>query len=357
MSNVEKLPVKRRETGPAVTLIGTSLPASYLEEAEPSPLMHSAAEWWKRGVLAIKVVGILAIIAFYPLLVIGSHVVKDDPVTLATDRPWASPETGVMVTLIGRELEGPGWAGDRAGWHPQARLTALPAWQEGLSTSMSEYARMMSLKSPSSAGQADPDLAAAARLMSIDPTLEQTPRLAAAAEALARYEGRLERGLASSPTGLEDTLDELALLANWADRSHEDLTERIGLRDGWPASKDDIRAFYTARARAQLAGELFRHSAMSRPDIAVSEDIQRNIDRLEGKWRRAAQLNPMFVSSQSGDARLMADHLAMMAYHMAEAGDATRELGAALISAEDARTSAANAAAGMRPRVSTAEAD
>jgi len=59
MSNVEKLPVKAREDGPAVTLIGTDLPESYLEEAEPSPFMHSASWWWRRCVAAIKVVGVL----------------------------------------------------------------------------------------------------------------------------------------------------------------------------------------------------------------------------------------------------------------------------------------------------------
>ena len=48
MSNVEQLPVKARETGPAVTLIGTDLPESYLDEAEPSPMMLTASEWWLR---------------------------------------------------------------------------------------------------------------------------------------------------------------------------------------------------------------------------------------------------------------------------------------------------------------------
>ena len=100
MNNVEKLPVKTREDGPAVTLIGTDLPDSYLDEAEPSPLMRTAEWWWARGVKTLKVFGILAIVAFYPALVAGSHDIKDEPVVLSAERPWTSPETGIIITMI-----------------------------------------------------------------------------------------------------------------------------------------------------------------------------------------------------------------------------------------------------------------
>ena len=350
MSNVEKLPVKAREDGPAVTLIGTDLPESYLEEAEPSPFMHSASWWWRRCVTAIKVVGVLAIAAFYPALVAGSHDIKDDTVILSAERPWTSPETGIMITMIGREIEGPGWATDRPGWHPQARLTGLPAWQETLSASMSEYARLMASEARTPRGAADPDLSAAARLLTIDPQLTQTPRLAAAAEALARYEGRLERELAAPSTGYDSLLGKLALMASWSDISTTELGEQIALRDGWPASKADITAFYAARARAQLASQLLPASIGAEPEVAVSEAVQSRIDRLEAAWRRAATLDPVFVSNQSGDARLMADHLAMMAYYIGEAGQATRELGGAIILQDEENAEAALASAGPELR-------
>ena len=354
MSNVEKLPVKARDDGPAVTLIGTDLPESYLEEAEPSPFMHSAHWWWRRGVGAIKIAGLLAVAAFYPALIAGSHDIKDDPVVLSAERPWTSPETGIMITMIGREIEGPGWASDRAGWHPQARLTGLPAWQEALSSSMSEYVRLMANRAKTPRGTADPDLSAASRLLTVDPQLEQTPRLAAAAEALARYEGRFERDLANSSGGFESLLDKMALMASWSEISVEDLGEQIALRDGWPASKDDIRAFYAARARAQLASQLIAASLNAEPDIVVSEAVQTRIDRLVAAWRRAAMLDPIFVSNQSGDARLMADHLAMMAFYIGEAGRATRDLGGAIIIETEENAQAA--LAGMSPSRSTSPA-
>ena len=357
MSNVEKLPVKARDTGPAVTLIGTDLPESYLEEAEPSPMMHTASEWWKRLKRVVQLGVLLLVIGFYPALVAGSHDINDDPVNLSAERPWTSAETGTMITLIGREIEGPGWAADRPGWHPQARLTGLPAWQEALSTSMSEYVRMMAAGAPTQRGGPDPDLSAAARLMTIDAQLPQTPRLSAAAEALARYEGRLERGLASEVGGLDGLLDKLALMASWSDWSTMELGEQIGIRDGWPASKADIRAFYTARARAQLASQLLTASVNAEPDLAVTDAVQDRIDRLEASWRRAATLDPLFVSNQSGDARLMADHLAMMAFYIGEAGAATRELGGALIMQETGEGDAVSAAAEAAASTDIASAD
>ncbi len=357
MSNVEQLPVKARETGPAVTLIGTDLPESYLDEAEPSPMMLTASEWWLRLKRVIQVAGLVLVLGFYPALVIGSHVINDDPIALSADRPWTSAETGTMVTLIGREIEGPGWAADRPGWHPQARLTGLPAWQEALSTSMSEYARMMAAGAPTQRGGADPDLSAAARLMAIDPQLPQTPRLSAAAEALARYEGRLERGLASEAGGLEGLLDKLALMASWSDWSTMELSDQIGTRDGWPASKEDIRVFYRARARAHLASQLLMASIDAEPDLAVTDAVQERIDRLEASWRRAATLGPLVVSNQSGDARLMADHLAMMAFYISEAGAATRELGGALIAQESGTAEQAAPAGRQSPETATGAAD
>lgn len=344
MSNVEKLPVPPRREEKSVTLIGTDLPAPYLDEAEPSPLMHTASLWWRRIVKTVQILAVLALVGFYPALILASHTINDDPVILSAESPWASPETGVVVTLIGRELEGAGWAGDRAGWHPQARLTALPAWQEALSTSLSQYSRLMAGKAETPDGNPDPDLSAAARLLMPENGLDQTPRLTAAAEALARYEGRLERELATKPTGVIDVVDELALFSGWANDSYTNLTERIGTREGWPASKEDVRVFYEARARAHVASQLLTASLVSEPDIAVRTSVEERLDQIEANWRRAAELDPVFVSNQAGDARLMADHLAMMAYYIREAGDGTRELGAALLAEEQARVAALAAA-------------
>ena len=340
MSNVEKLPVQPRHEGKSVTLIGTDLPAPYLDEAEPSPLMHTASLWWRRFVKTVQVLAVLALVGFYPALIIASHEINDTPVILSAESPWASPETGVVVTLIGREIEGPGWAADRPGWHPQARLTGLPAWQKSLATSLSQFARLMAGKSQTPDGNPDPDLSAAARLLMPEAGLDQTPRLTAAAEALARYEGRLERDLASRPAGVADIVDELALFAGWADNSYEQLSQRIGTREGWPASKEDIQVFFEARARAQVVSQILTASLVSEPDIAVRSSVESRLDQIEAYWRRAAELDPIFVSNQAGDARLMADHLAMMAFYLRQAGDSTRELGAALLSEEQVRLAA-----------------
>ena len=292
-----------------------------------------------------RCLAVIALVCFYPAMIVASHQINDEPVILAADTPWSSPETGVIINLIGREIEGPGWAGDKAGWHPQARLTALPAWQEAMSTSLSQYARLMAGKAQTNDGNADPDLSAAARLLTPESGLDQTPRLTAAAEALARYEGRLERDLATAPRGFQDFVDELALYASWADASGDALRARIGTREGWPAADEDVEAFYAARAHAQVASQLLAASVIAEPEMAMRPAVQERLDQMEASWRRAAELNPVLVSSQAGDARLMADHLAMMAFYIGEAGEATKALGAALIAEEEAMQAAIDAAA------------
>ena len=330
MSNVEKLPVTPREDNRSVTLIGTNLPAEYLDEAEPSPLMHSASVWWRRTMRTLQVLAGLALLAIYPTLVVSSHEINDEPVILSANTPWASPESGTAITLIGREIEGAGWTRDLPAWHPQARLTGLPAWQEALSVSLSDYVRLMADNAHTPAGNPDPDLFAAARLLAPEPGLDQIPRLTAAAEALARYEGRLERGLASGSSTSNDIAAELTLLSAWAETSYQQLSERIGTRDGWPASEEDVAVFFQARARAHVASQMLTASLASAPSVAVQPEVLNRLNQIEGYWRRAATLNPLFVSSQAGDARLMADHLAMMAYYQRQAGDATKALVTAL---------------------------
>ena len=138
-------------------------------------------------------------------------------------------------------------------------------------------------------------------------------------------------------------------MASWSDISAAELGEQSNLRDGWPASKADIEAFYAARARAQLASQLIAASLNAEPDTLVSEAVQSRIDRLVAAWRKAATLDPVFVSSQSGDARIMADHLAMMAFYIGEAGRATRDLGGAIIiDAEGQAEAALTGAAGTQ---------
>lgn len=296
-----------------------------LDYAEPSPVMIFFQNGWRGFKRLLKIGLVLALVGTYPAaMVISSHI-NDRPVTISADENWAVPGIAVAIHKIARELEGAGWAANRPSWHPQAQLTALPAWQSGTTDALSQHVRLISELAPSQ-GAPDSDLGAASRLLAEVPGEAMRPRLTAAAEALNRFDTRASRGLAMRPMPEEIMPKELALFAGWAGEDRAALSDRINAQQaGWPASKEDIAAFYRAKARAHVAYEMFaanRAKAYTLNNTAVLVAAERT----ETAWARAAAMKPVFVSNQSGSAALFPNHLASMAFFLSEAEEASRHL-------------------------------
>lgn len=280
---------------------------------------------WRGFKRLLKVGVVVVLVGTYPAaMVISSHV-NDKPVTIPAEENWAVPGIAVAIHKIARELEGAGWAANRPSWHPQAHLKALPAWQSGTTDALSQHVRLISELAPTQ-GAPDGDLGAASRLLAEVPGEPMRPRLTAAAEALNRFDTRASRGMAMRPMPEEIMAKELVLFAGWAGEDRAALSDRINAQQaGWPASPEDIAAFYRAKARAHVAHEMFaanRAKAYNLTDTAVLVAA----DRAERAWARAAVMKPVFVSNQSGTAALFPNHLASMAFFLAEAEEASRHL-------------------------------
>jgi len=334
MSAGEPLTVSYEDTedsaeAPVVTLIGADLPDAYLDEAEPSPLMEDVSRFFGKLGSLFKLGLIILLVGGYPFAIVSSHKIDTNPVVLTQEMPWASRETGTMLTLLGRELTGAGWAGDRANWHPQARLTALPAWQDGMISALSDQASMMSGFATVN-GEPDQDLQAAARLLVPSSDGRATPRLNAAAEALQRYDGRLSRGLARPIMGAEFLLAEIELYEDWFSGSSAALSARVGRAEGWPAGRADIETIYLTRARAHVASELLTTTLLNDPNLLETRDASEAREEAMAALRRVADFNPVFISSQSGSNRLLADHTATMAFYAEAASEALSEFSVAL---------------------------
>lgn len=280
---------------------------------------------WRGFKRLLKIGGVVALVGTYPAAMIISSHINDKPVTIAAGENWAVPGIAVAIHKIARELEGAGWAANRPSWHPQARLTALPAWQSGTTDALSQHVKLISELAPNQ-GAADSDLGAASRLLAEVPGEPMRPRLTAAAEALNRFDTRASRGLAMRPMPEEVMAQELVLFAGWAGEDRAALSDRINAQQtGWPASSEDVAAFYRAKARAHVAYEMFaanRAKAYNLTDTAVLVAAE----RAEAAWARAAAMKPVFVSNQSGSAALFPNHLASMAFFLSEAEEASRHL-------------------------------
>lgn len=335
MSAAPKLPVAYEEADndpkkPVVTLIGSEIPHAYLDDAEPSPLMEGASRLWGRIKKAFKLAIVLVLVGGYPVATVLAHKVDDSPVLTSSLAPWASTEAGTALTLIGRELTGAGWSADRPVWHPQARLTALPAWQNGIISALSDYAGLGAGLASDAEGEIDRDLSAASRLLAPTDETEATPRLNAAAEALQRYDGRLARGLAAAPMGQESLQARLTLFASWAAQSQTQLQRSANSAEAWPASRSDIETIYSARAHAHVVGQMMTAVLSTEPELIATPDASEALDKMIVAWDRVAKFNPIFISSQAGTGRILSDHPATMAFYVAEAEAATHNLQAKL---------------------------
>ena len=271
-------------------------------------------------VFSLKACLVIAAILAYPAAVMMSHQINDDPIDLETGRYWSVQDIGVSTILLARELDGAGWAADRHPWHPQAQLTALPAWQEGLRKSIAEHAR---LTLSALEGQRDQDLVAAERLLLNEDGLDTTPRLQAAREAFTRYDDRVGAGVAGSPQGLGFLERELTLTLGWAAQSSAQLADISTPGDGWLASREAVAAVYFGKARAHAAHE-FLNAIKKREAGALEGHLAASqVDLALEKWRNAAQLNPLFVSNQGSDGVIGANHPAILAFRLNEAHAAT----------------------------------
>jgi len=306
---------------------------SYVNETEASRRVLGASAWSRfagkfrfsmAGLIFFgKLVLVVAIILAYPIMSALSHQINDRTIEPDDSRYWAVPEIGVTSVLIGRELDGPGWAGDRHPWHPQSRLTALPAWQDGILEAIASHGRLIIRQIED---QRDADLIAAIRLLDPAEGQDTTSRLIAASEALSRYDDRVAGGVTIAPTGADAMSARLALVQNWAKARHVELAEIASPGDGWIASSEAIEAVYHAKATAHVAHELLAASLRNEESLLATYEAADAYKAMLADWRRAATLRPLFVANQGSDAASGVNHPAIIAFHLEEARRATLAL-------------------------------
>ncbi len=291
-----------------------------------------------RFVSAIKVATASFIILAYPAMTVLGHQIDDTGVEFSQARHWAVPDIGVAAILIARELDGPGWVADKHPWHPQSRLTALPAWQQGLITGLSDHGRL--ILDVLEQGP-DQDLIAAVRLLDINPAHKTTDRLAAASEAFIRYDDRVAGGVAIAPTGSDALIARLTFSADQAGREYAQLAAISNPGDGWLASDEAIESVYHAKAIAHVALAMLEAVSQAESDLLADLKAEEKIADVLSKWQSAAHMRPLFVANQASRSISGTSHPAMMAFRLDQARLATLSLAAHLETMANERAEAA----------------
>ncbi|MEM1104942.1 MAG: hypothetical protein AAGH87_01020 [Pseudomonadota bacterium] len=321
-----------RREGPIVTVLGDKTDLDFAS-ARPSPYMVQSQRVWRFVKGAAKVAAVLALAGFYPVLMWQAHDINDAPMEAVSAETWASPSVGVAITLVAREVEGPGWTSDKVAIAPARQLTGQPAWQEGVVNALADYIQLAA-GTVTRSSEIDADLAAAGRLLRYKADTEMTPRLIAAAEALARFNGRVHADLTSDLDADQDLAQSLRLFAGWAADSSGELGERVGHSHGWPASRSDVHAFYTARARAHVASGMLQAAVHAHPELMQRAAVRAQLRETQAIWTRIARQSPLLVSNQDGDGAVLPNHLAAMAWHLEQAEAASLHLAELVTSAQ-----------------------
>jgi|GEM_PF-251896 len=317
------------DDGQAITLIRTVYRTSD-EQRAPGAFERGLMRTW-RGV-KIAAVGTALVVAAgaYPAFMINAHQLDDSlPVIESGSTAWHSPAAGMMSLALARETDGSGWINDHAGWRPEARLTALPAWQAGLSESLGEVARVRAEKAEYE-GAPDRDLMMASRLLAVREDGRMGARLTAAIEALARYDGRLAQGLALRPAGAEVALAELDLLDSWSVTGRDALRTAIGDPDGLLGSSDAVAALYNMRGQAQAASIVLAGLAADDPALMTRGDVATALEKSLAAWREVAEMSPLFVGNAKPGAVFPGNDLMSMAFLVDEARSSTLALRVAI---------------------------
>ena len=311
--------------GQAITLIRT---VYRTDEAAPEPgaFERGIMKLWRGIRFAAVSVAVVAVVGAYPAMTVRGHQLDASMPSLA-EAPiaWTSDATGLMNVAIARETDGAGWIGDHAIWRPEARLTALPAWQAGLASGLSDVSRARA-EAAKYEGAPDRDLMMASRLLAVREDGRMGARLAAAMEAFQRYDGRLAQGLAVQPTGASAALAQLDLIDNWSTNGREALRVAIADPDTVLASVDAVSALYELRGRAQAASIVLAGLAAEDPDLMAQPDIAAARATAQETWRAVAEMSPLFVGNAEPGAIFPGNDLMSMAYLLDEARAATLAL-------------------------------
>ncbi len=309
---------------PCLVLTDTDISRAF-DKAQPSTLMTGSTRLFSRIAMLTKTILLLGLLAAYPYFMVKSSQIDDSPVVFAAGQDWDAGHAGVSVMLIARELKGVGLADGKPLWHPQSRLTALPAWQAAKMSALAEHTHLMSAFL-----DGDEDLDAAARLLGPSDRRDGIARLSAAAEALARYDSRVEKHGLVAPAGKKVLAAELELYAGWGAALRTQLASLVSEASAWPAGRPEIAAFYAARARAHVAHELLAASVRENDVLLRQAGLEARAVETLAAWRRAASQQPLFVSNQSGADLFMPNHLAAMIFYSDAATASSLDLAGAL---------------------------
>lgn len=289
---------------------------------EPEAELHHGktflghVRWWFNAAIVVAAIGA------YPAAVVASSDVGDSNIAGMSNRAdWTAPWIGSAATLMEKHFNELGWASDAPGWSPMARLTAKPAYQSAMAGSLGDFITLMNTQAVA-AGRPDPDLQAAARLVSAEATGIQ---LRAARDALINYDRRMHRRDIGGQSTAQQVAAQIGLIASWASVSQDEIVTSAKSVGGSPIDEDATRAVYGAKGRAIVAFLIL--DSLQWPESPAAAKAR--TAAMEA-WKAAAQFHPLIVLNGDPDGSVFGNHATSMGFLLSQAQKATDEFAVSL---------------------------
>jgi hypothetical protein len=254
----------------------------------------------------------LALIAAYPVMTLMASDVGDKVAPPVDHTQWTVAWAGGASQMMDAQYGPLGWAKDAPTWAPMARLTAKPAYQQALAGALGDFASLKMAET----GAADPDLAAAGRLLSVASTGVQ---VRAARDALVNYDRRARRRGVAAEANPAHIAGELKLVLGWAATSQGEIAGAAE-RKGNPIDHDATVAVYAAKGRAMVA-----HLVLETMQWPGSREAETARTAALAAWKQAAEFHPILVLNGNPDGSIFGNHPTSMGFAIARAETATQD--------------------------------
>ncbi len=307
----------------------------------------SGGHWSWRLIRLIAIVVVLIVVLYYPIGMILTHKINDDPDFAAPQvDPGASQAVAVAAALMDREVNQTAWPANDPFFMPGAALDNMPNFQIGIRDAVKRFALELQDEIGRNRGtsSADPDLQTAASAFnyapdvwvwntgSILPTSSSTDNVYNnGIKALRAYNARLAKGQAAferRADNLIGTLDKIGKdLGDRSEKSNQQIDHFSGSWIDFQA--DDV--FYENKGRMYADALILRDLGKDFADILKEKGAQPIWDRMVQSLLEGAELQPWVVINGRPDAMMQPNHLAAQGFYLIRARAQLEELNDVLI--------------------------
>lgn len=308
------------------------------------PARRRFASWftWRRSGRLAAVVAVFLVL-YYPVGMALMHTIDDDPGFSAdADIPAGrSRAVALAAALVDREIDVHPWTANDPFFLPTAALDNMPNFQQGIVAGLARFAveTRDQLGRTRGSSQVDKDLERAASLLqysgkvwvwdpsvSLWPTATSEAQYTAAAEALRRYNDRLEKGQAVFDRRADNLIATMERIAADLGSASAVIDQRVA--EGAPILFDFVSddVFYRNKGLLYAYYLLLRELGRDYGELLAER-------RLDGPWQQmihsfeeAATLQPIVVINGDPQSQILPSHLASQGFYLLRARVQAREV-------------------------------